>query len=159
MNPAIAVTTVNRNGLNSLLGMQLCFPGFPGGSVGKESVCSVGELGSIPESGRSPGEGNGNALQCPYMINPKDRGAWGLQSRGSRKSRTQLSDYTTTTQPDWCPYEKERLGHRETPAMQHKGRATWGRKRAATERGLWKPDPLTPWLCTSRAARKDSSVV
>ena len=62
MNPAIAVTTVNRNGLNSLFGMQLCFPGFPGGSVGKESACSVGELGSIPGSGRSPDEGNGNSL-------------------------------------------------------------------------------------------------
>ena len=37
--------------------------GFPGGSDGKESACSEGDLGSIPESGRSPGEGNGNPLQ------------------------------------------------------------------------------------------------
>ena len=37
--------------------------GFPGGSDGKESSCNVGDLGSIPRSGRSPGEGNGNPLQ------------------------------------------------------------------------------------------------
>ena len=34
--------------------------GFPGGSAGKASACNVGDLGSIPGSGRSPGEGNGN---------------------------------------------------------------------------------------------------
>jgi len=40
--------------------------GFPGGSVGKESLCNAGdsgEVGSIPGSGRSPGEGHGNPLQ------------------------------------------------------------------------------------------------
>ena len=37
--------------------------GFPGGSVGKDSACNVGELDLIPRSGRSPGEGNGNPLQ------------------------------------------------------------------------------------------------
>ena len=37
--------------------------GFPGGSVGKESACSAEDLGSSPESGKSPGEGNGNPLQ------------------------------------------------------------------------------------------------
>ena len=36
--------------------------GFPGGSDGKESVCNVGDLGLIPESGRSPGGGPGNPL-------------------------------------------------------------------------------------------------
>ena len=48
---------------------------FPGGSVGKESSCSVGDLGSIPGLGRSPGEGNGNPLQYSCLENPKDRGA------------------------------------------------------------------------------------
>ena len=40
---------------------------FPGGSVGKESACTVGDLGSITGFGKSPGEGNGNPLQysCP----------------------------------------------------------------------------------------------
>ena len=37
--------------------------GFPGGSDGKESACSMGDLGSTPGLGKSPGEGNGNALQ------------------------------------------------------------------------------------------------
>ena len=37
--------------------------GFPCGSADKESACDVGDLGSIPGLGRSPGEGNGNALQ------------------------------------------------------------------------------------------------
>ena len=39
------------------------FMGFPGGSELKPSACNVGDLGSIPGSGRSPGEGNGNPLQ------------------------------------------------------------------------------------------------
>ena len=44
--------------------------GFPGGSNGKESACNVGNLGSIPGSGRSPGEGNGNPLQYSCLGNP-----------------------------------------------------------------------------------------
>ena len=48
--------------------------GFPHSSVGKESAYSLGELGSIPGSGRSPGEGNGNPLQYTCLENPMDRG-------------------------------------------------------------------------------------
>ena len=40
------------------------------------SACSVGDLGSIPGLGRSPGEGNGNPLQYSCLENPMDRGAW-----------------------------------------------------------------------------------
>ena len=50
--------------------------GFPGGSEGKVSVCNAGCLGSIAESGRSPGEGNGNPLQYPCLENPMDGEAW-----------------------------------------------------------------------------------
>ena len=50
--------------------------GFPGGSVDKESARHVGDLGSIPGSGRSPGEGNGNPLQYSCLENPMDQGAW-----------------------------------------------------------------------------------
>ena len=50
--------------------------GFPCSSVGKESACNVGNLGSIPGLGRSPGEGNGNPLQYACLENPMDRGAW-----------------------------------------------------------------------------------
>ena len=49
---------------------------FPGGSDGKASVYNVGDLGSIPGSGRSPGEGNGNPLQYSCLENPIDGGAW-----------------------------------------------------------------------------------
>ena len=49
---------------------------FPGSSVGKESACSAGDPGSIPGTGRSPGEGNGNPLQYFWPENPMDRGAW-----------------------------------------------------------------------------------
>ena len=44
--------------------------GFPGGSAGKESACNAGDLGSISELGRSPGEGNGNPLQYSCLENP-----------------------------------------------------------------------------------------
>ena len=50
--------------------------GFPGGSEGKVSACKAGDLGSIPGSGRSPGEGNGNPLQYSRLENPMDGGAW-----------------------------------------------------------------------------------
>ena len=46
---------------------------FPGGSDSKESACSVGDLGSIPGLGRSPGEGNGNPLQYFCLENPMDK--------------------------------------------------------------------------------------
>ena len=49
---------------------------FPGGSVGKESACTAGDPSSIPELGKSPGEGNGNPLQYSCLGNPMDRGAW-----------------------------------------------------------------------------------
>ena len=50
--------------------------GFPGGSDGKASAYNVGDPGSIPRLGRSPGEGNGNPLQYSYQENSMDRGAW-----------------------------------------------------------------------------------
>ena len=47
--------------------------GFPGGSVCKESACSAEDAGSIPGSGRSPGEGYGDSLQYSCLGNPMDR--------------------------------------------------------------------------------------
>ena len=49
---------------------------FSSGTDSKESACNAGDLGLIPESGRSPGEGNGNPLQYSCLENPKDRGVW-----------------------------------------------------------------------------------
>ena len=61
--------------------------GFPGGSVVKNTPANEGDTGSIPGSGRSPGEGDGNPLQYSCLGNPMDRGAWPgrLQSTGSQK--------------------------------------------------------------------------
>ena len=50
--------------------------GFACGLAGKESACNAGDLGSIPGSGRSPGEGNGNPLQYSCLENPREGGAW-----------------------------------------------------------------------------------
>jgi len=61
--------------------------GFPGGSDGKESACSAGNLGSIPGLGRSPGEENGNPLQYSCLENSMDRGAWLATVHGVTKSR------------------------------------------------------------------------
>ena len=58
----------------------------PGGSVGKESACSAGDLGSIPGSGRSPGEGNSSPLQYSCLKNPMDREAWWAAVYGVEKS-------------------------------------------------------------------------
>ena len=49
---------------------------FSDSSVGKESACSIGDLGSIPRSGRSPREGNGNPLLYSCLENLMDQGAW-----------------------------------------------------------------------------------
>ena len=50
--------------------------GFPHSSVGKSSACNAGDPGSIPGSGRSPGEENGSPLQYSCLENPMDKGAW-----------------------------------------------------------------------------------
>ena len=55
---------------------SLLLQGSPGGSDSKESACNAGHPDSIPGSGRSPGEGNGNPLQYSCLENPTDRGAW-----------------------------------------------------------------------------------
>ena len=68
--------------------------GFPGGSEVKASASNAGDLGSIPGSGRSSGEGNGNPLQYSCLENPMDGGAWWATVHGVTKSRTRLSDLT-----------------------------------------------------------------
>ena len=66
--------------------------GFPGGSDIKESACNAGDLGSIPGSRRSPGEGNGYPLQYSCLENSRDIEAWQATVHGAAESRTQLSD-------------------------------------------------------------------
>ena len=66
---------------------------FRGGSDSKTSVCNAGDPGLIPESGRSPGEGNCNPLQYPCLKNPMDRGAWYATVHGVVKSWIRLSSH------------------------------------------------------------------
>ena len=61
--------------------------GFPNGSDGKRiPVCNAGDVGLIPESRRSLGEGNGNPLQYSCLENPLTEEPGGLQSRGHKES-------------------------------------------------------------------------
>ena len=69
--------------------------GFPGGSEVKASACNVGDLGSIPGLGRSPGEGNGNPVQYSCLENPVDGGAWWATVHGVAKSRSDTTEQAT----------------------------------------------------------------
>ena len=93
--------------ISSLLPLSFCLPSFPGsglfqwvgflcGSVVKNSPSSAGDAGSVPGSGRSPGEGNGYPLQYSRLGNPMDRGAWWARVHGIAKSSTRLSDFTSS---------------------------------------------------------------
>ena len=62
--------------------------GFPGGPVVKNSPAKAGDMDLIPGSGRAPGEGNGNPLQCSCLGNPMDRGAWRATVHGVAESDT-----------------------------------------------------------------------
>lgn len=66
--------------------------GLPHSSDGKESTCSGGDLGSIPGSGRCPGEGHGNPRQYSCRENPMDRGVWRATVHRVAESQTRLSD-------------------------------------------------------------------
>ena len=66
--------------------------GFAGGSDSKESASNAGDPGSIPESGRSPGEGNGYPLQYSCLENSLDIGAWPATVHGVAKNWTRLSN-------------------------------------------------------------------
>ena len=70
------------------------FRGFTGGSLMKNLPVNVGDVGSIPGSGGSPGGGDGNLLQDSCLENPMDRGAWQAIVYGVTKSWTRLSNHT-----------------------------------------------------------------
>ena len=76
----------------TMVGLEVKSCSFPGGSDVKESACSVGDPGSIPGLGRSPGEGNGNTLQYSSLENPTERGTWQATIHGVTKSWTRLSN-------------------------------------------------------------------
>jgi len=76
--------------------------GFPDGSAGKESTCCAGDTSSIPELGRSPGDGNGNPHQYSCLKNPRTEGLGRLQSKGSQRVRHDWE--TKHIPPRWCNF-------------------------------------------------------
>ena len=68
---------------------------FPGGSDSKASTQNAGDPSSIPGLGRSPGEGDGNPLQCSCLENSMGGGAWWATVHGVTKSQTQLREFTS----------------------------------------------------------------
>ena len=70
----------------------------------KNPACNAGDQGSIPGSGRSPGEGNGYPLQCSCLENSVDRGAWQAIVHGVTKSQTRLNDQHAHINPYKLPY-------------------------------------------------------
>ena len=77
------VRSLPEEGIYTLLGKI----SFLGGSVVKNPPANAGDLGLIPGSGGSPGEGNGNPLQYSCLGNPMDRGAWWATVHGVEKSQ------------------------------------------------------------------------
>ena len=73
---------------------ELCLWFILSGSEGKESTCDAGDPGSIPGSGRFPGERHGYPLQDSCLENSMDRGAWRVTVHGVLESRTRLSGLT-----------------------------------------------------------------
>ena len=80
-------------GISHLLSIYLHHLGLPKWCSSKEPTGNAGDAGSMPEWGRSPGGGNGNPLQYPFLEDSKDRGAWCATVHGVAKSQTRLSDW------------------------------------------------------------------
>ena len=111
--------------------------GFPGGSAGKEPACHAGDPGSIPGSGRSAGEGIGYPLQCSCLENAMDRGAWWATVHRVAKSRTRLSDQTTT-ESFWetlLPFPWDTLVQATSVVRNGRGAEPWVRESAGL--ALW----------------------
>ena len=82
-----------------------------GGSDSKESTCRVGDLGSLPGSGRSPGEGNGNPLQCSCVENPYgQRSLLGYSPRGGKESDVTEELSTAQRWRDWALWPRRLKG-------------------------------------------------
>ena len=81
--------------------MLIDIRGLPYSSDGKESAYNAGDPGSIPRSGKSPGEGNGNPLQYSCLDNSMDRGAWRSSPWGCKELDT-TKQPTQTLPPGWA---------------------------------------------------------
>ena len=122
------------------------FWGFPSGSEGKASACNVGDLVSVPGSGRSCREGNGNPLQCSCPKIPWTEEPGGLQSMGSLRVRHDRSNLAAAAMWEtWVqslgredPLEKAMATHSSTLTRKSHGRRSlvgcclWGRTESIT---------------------------
>ena len=94
--------------------------GFPGDSLGEESVCNTGNTGdggSVPGWGRSPGGGYGNPLQYSCLENPVGRGAWWAIVYGVSKSQTRRQLSTHTCLMTSRPQKEEKDGKHSLPGF------------------------------------------
>ena len=115
--------------------------GFPGGSVIKNPTANAGDLGSVPESGRYPEEGNGNPLQYSFLGNPMDTGAW--QATVYRVVKRAGHDFKTNQ-------TNENLSSR-TAAREHSQEESFLKSYLALEKSLNRDtlafsDPWDPFL-------------
>ena len=94
MSPAwqVGSSPLSHLGSPRAFGIILYVSWLPWWFSGKKSACNAGDQGSIPGSGRSPGEGNGNLFQYFCLENSMERVAWQAIFHRVTKSRTQLSD-------------------------------------------------------------------
>ena len=88
-----------------------------------QSCPTLCDPGSIPGSGRSPGEGNGNPFQNSCLENPMDGGAWWAPVHGVSRSRTRLSDFTFTFH--FHALEEEMATHSSVLAWRIPGMGAW----------------------------------
>ena len=129
----------------SLIGI---LPHF-GGSDGKESACHAEDSCSIPGSGRSPGEGNGNPLQCSCLENPTDRGAWWATVYRVEESDTaewltlSFSDFPHFTAHS-CSICLSRLPGKLRPPEAEAVSARGDSNKGRTEESIWRAD-REPW--------------
>ena len=93
------------------------YTGFPGGSGSKESACNVGDLGSIPGMGRSPGGRHGYPLQYSCLENPHEQRSLAGYSPWGHKESEMIEQLSTAQHIMWpygCPWRRK---WRSTPVL------------------------------------------
>ena len=101
--------------------------GVPGDSLVNNPPASTGDMGSIPGSGRSPGEGNGNPLQYSCLENPMDRGAWQAIVHEVAKGQTWLNKQHIHRGASSDPFLRESFIFKEN------GKRGWKKKKERPE--------------------------
>ena len=131
--------------------------GFPGGSVIKSLWANAGDTGSVPRSGRPPGEGNGNPLQYSCLGNPMDRGAWQATVHGVVvKNQTRLNDSLTTK----VTSVQHQLGNGETlwtemTEYSYLPLLTWSHYWGAAQRWAWETKTKLPTFQTTHFTTRE----